>query len=119
MAYQAKLRGGQTLVLENDGEGTAIRLSRGGQSQGSSVTTGEWKAPPTLFQTTDGAVVEIHTGDGSVYFQIGDGRLHSLSDAPDVEDAESLELEAVADGTGEKGMKPMAGIEPMKPMKPM
>ncbi|GGL87282.1 hypothetical protein GCM10010840_26520 [Deinococcus aerolatus] len=119
MAYQAKLKGGQTITLENQGDQTIIRVSSDGQRQSSSVTTGEWTMAPTLFQATSGAVVEIHTGAGSVYFQIGDGQLHSLHEAPDVEDAQHLGLETVAAGTGQSEMKPMAKMEPMKPMKPM
>ncbi len=116
MAYQAKVKGGQTVVLENQGGQTVIRVSSDGQRQSSSVTTGEWKAPPTLFQTGDGAVVEIHTGDGSVYFQIGNGQLYPLDQVPILEEAEYLELEEVADGTGQSEMKPMTPMQPMKPM---
>ncbi|CAM3244741.1 hypothetical protein DESA109040_04790 [Deinococcus saxicola] len=116
MAYQAKVENGQTVVLENQGRQTVIRVSSHGQRQSSSATTGEWKAPPTLFQTGDGAVVEIHTGDGPVYFQIRNGQLHPLDRAPMLEEAQYLELEEVADGTGQSEIKPM---KPMKPLKPM
>ncbi|CAM3819025.1 hypothetical protein, partial [Deinococcus frigens] len=119
MAYQAKLKGGQTVVLENQGDQTVIRVSSGGQRQSSSATTGAWKESPTLFQTDDGAVVEVHTGDGSVYFQLGQGQLHSLDQAPPLEGARHLELEDVADGTGQSEMKPMTPMKPLKPMQPM
>ncbi|QFP75122.1 hypothetical protein [Deinococcus sp. AJ005] len=119
MAYQAKLKGGQTIMLENQGDQTIIRVGSDGQRQSSGVTTGEWTIAPTLFQTESGAVVEIHTGDGSVYFQIEDGQLHSLHEAPDVEDAQHLGLEIVTDDAVQSEMEPMAKMEPMKPMKPM
>ncbi|MFK7600876.1 hypothetical protein ACI3L1_01555 [Deinococcus sp. SM5_A1] len=64
-------------------------------------------------------MVEIHTGDGSVYFQIENGQLHSLNEAPSLEEAEYLELEEVADGTGQSEMKPMTPMQPIKPLKPM
>lgn len=119
MAYQATLKGGQTIVLENQSDQTTIGISGGGQRQSSGVTTGVWTIAPTLFQTESGAVVEIHTGDGSVYFQIKDGQLHSLNEAPSLEEARHIELNEVAEGTDQSEMKPMTPMQPIKPLKPM
>ena len=119
MAYQANLKGEQTITLENQGDQTIICVSSDGQRQGSSVKTGGWTIAPTLFESSSGAVVEIHTGEGSIYFQVEDGQLHSLHEAPDVRDAQHLNLEIVAAGTEQSEMKPMAKMAPLKPMKPM
>ncbi|CAM4354314.1 hypothetical protein, partial [Deinococcus marmoris] len=116
MAYQAKLKTGQTIVLENQGDQTTIGISSGGQRQSSGVTTGVWTISPTLFQTESGAVVEIHTGDGSVYFQIENRQLHSLNETPSLEEARHIELDEVADGTGQSEIKPMTPMQPLKPM---
>ncbi|OLV16175.1 hypothetical protein BOO71_0012646 [Deinococcus marmoris] len=113
------MKGGQTIVLENQGDQTTIGISGDGQRQSSGVTTGVWTIAPTLFQTESGAVVEIHTGDGSVYFQIENGQLHSLNEIPSLEEARYIELDEVADGMGQSEIKPMTPMQPMKPLKPM
>ncbi|GAA3994374.1 hypothetical protein GCM10022631_00520 [Deinococcus rubellus] len=116
MAYQGKLSGSQVIVLENDGDQTTIRLSSEGQRQSSSASTGEWQGTPVLWQLDDSAVVEIKTGDDSVFYRVKGGQLQSLSQKPDLATAEAVDLEEVQDGTGKSEMKP---LEPMKPMKPM
>lgn len=87
MAYQGKLQSGQTIILENQGDQTVIRLSGGGQHQSSSVSTSTWKGQPKVYQTEDGAVVEIKTQDASVFYSIKGGQLQSLNKKPNVDDA--------------------------------
>lgn len=116
MAYQGKLSGGQTIVLENGGDQTTIRLNSAGQHQSSSASTGKWKGQPEVFQTDGSAFIEIKTEDASVFYGVKGGQLQSLSQKPDLANAQAVDLEEVQDGTGQSEMKPM---EPMKPMKPM
>ena len=110
MAYQGKLQDGQTIILENQDDQTIIRVSSSGQSQSSSVSTGRWQSKPTLFQTDDGAVAEIKTGDGSVCYAVKGGQLQSLDKKPELDDTKAVDLKEVDDGTGKSEMKPM---EPM------
>lgn len=116
MAYQGTLSGKQTLILENQGNQTTIRLSGGGQQQSSSLSTGAWSGQPSVYQTDDGAVMEIKMQDASVFYSIKDGQLQSLGSKPDLGNAKAVDLKKVADGSGKSDMEPM---KPMKPMKPM
>ncbi|WP_420596997.1 hypothetical protein [Deinococcus sp.] len=115
MAYQGNLKNGQTIVLENQDDQTIIRVHSSGQSQGSSLTTGQWSAVPLLWQLGERVVIEIRFGEGSSYCTLEGGRLESLNDRPQVEEehATPIDLKEVADGTGKSEMEPM---EPMKPM---
>lgn len=112
MAYQAKLGDGATVTVENQGEQTQIQVWRGGQSQGSGLTTGTWHGPPTLWRTSEGAVLEVE-GQGKTYVEISRQGVRSLEHVPALSGAEKISLSEVEDGGG-SGMKP---LEPMPPLK--
>ncbi|MEF2278901.1 hypothetical protein V3W47_11385 [Deinococcus sp. YIM 134068] len=112
MAYQGTLGDGATVTVENEGGQTQVQVHKGGQNQGSGLTTGAWKAAPTLWQISGRAVLEIE-GDGKTYIEISRQGVRSLEQAPDLSGAAKIELSEVEDGGGIGGMKPM---EPMKPL---
>lgn len=117
MAYQAKLGDGATVTVENEGEQTRIQVHHGGQSQGSGLTTGAWHGPPTLWQTSEGAVLEIE-GQGKTYVEITRHGVRSLEQTPELSGFEKINLGEVEDGGG-SGIRPMTPMEPMRPMKPL
>ena len=118
MAYQGKLKDGQTIILENQDDQTIIRVNSSGQSQSSSLTTGQWSAVPLLWQMGQSVVMEIKFGEGSSYCTLEGGRLESLNERPQVEEekATPIDLKEVDDGTGKSEMEPIKEMEPMKPM---
>ncbi|MEW6499127.1 MAG: zinc ribbon domain-containing protein, partial [Cyanobacteriota bacterium] len=63
MAYQCNLDAGQQIIIDNQGEQTAITLTSSGsgqqQSQRTSFTTGIWTSPPVLFRTSTGLVLQL------------------------------------------------------------
>ncbi|AWN23681.1 hypothetical protein DKM44_10945 [Deinococcus irradiatisoli] len=107
MAYQGTLPSGQTIVIENRGDQTVIRLSREGQRQSSSTSSGLWSRAPRVWQIEDAAVVQIETQSDRKYFSVKGGQFQTLSQAPTLAGAEPVNLEEVQDGRGESEMKPM------------
>ncbi|BCM89690.1 hypothetical protein IAD21_01537 [Abditibacteriota bacterium] len=119
MAFQAKLSSDTILKISNHDNSTHLSLHSDGEDQGSSVSSGEWKNSPTLFETSDGLVLKIE-GDETYYTAIKDGSTHSLSSEPDLKDAKEITLEKISDEDVEAHhMKPMEPMKPMAPMKPM
>jgi hypothetical protein len=118
MAYQGTLGDGATVTVENEGEQTQIQVYHGGQSQGSGLMTGTWQGPPTLWQTSEGAVLEIE-GQGKTYVEISRHGVRSLEQTPELSGAEKISLSEVEDGGGMKPVSPMKPMEPMPPLKPL
>ncbi len=119
MAFQAKLPSGATLKIANSDGSTQLTLESDGKNQGSSVSSGQWKNSPTLFETSAGLVLKIE-GDETHYTAIKDDSIHSLSSEPDLKSAKEISLEKISDEDAQAPhMKPMAPMEPMKPMAPM
>lgn len=119
MAFQAKLPSGSTLKISNGDGNTQLTLQSDGKNQGSSVSSGEWKSSPTLFETSDGLVLKIEGGE-THYTAIKGDSLNSLSSEPDLKSAKEISLEKISDEDAEAPhMKPMEPMKPMAPMKPM
>lgn len=120
MAYQGELGDGATVTVENEGEQTRIQVRQGGQSQSSSLSTGTWQGTPTLWQTSEGAVLEVE-GREKTYVEISRQGVRSLERAPELSGARKIDLSEAEDGDGSrtKPMTPMQPMEPMKPMKPL
>jgi hypothetical protein len=120
MNYQGQLQTGEKILLQNDGEQTHIQLQSGDEgkreSQGSGFETGKWKKTPTLFSSGEGAVLRIEGSDGEAFVEITGHGINRLSEAPNLDGAEEIELSETDEELAEMHMKPMA---PMKPMKPL
>lgn len=121
MAYQAKLSQGAVLKISNhDGQTKLVFQNQGGsETQSSSVSTGEWKSKPTLFETEEGLVLRIEA-DETHYTDIKEGSARSLDKEPGLKGAQTLSLEEISDEDAQAPhMKPMEPMQPMKPMAPM
>ncbi len=125
MAYQFNLGSGQQIVVQQQGEQTAIGLSSHGagqqQQQQSTVTTGQWQEPPMLFQTGGGFVLRLVGSQGTTVVQIEASGLQLLSSAavPNLADAAAVPGQEVADAAGLQVGQARFDMEPMQPMKPM
>ncbi|RYX85033.1 hypothetical protein EON83_07235 [bacterium] len=119
MAFQAKLPSDAVLKISNSGGQTHLTLQSDGKTQSSSVSSGEWKASPSLFDSSDGLILKIE-GDDAHYTAIKDDSIQSLSDVPDLKDAKQLSLKEISDADAEiPHIKPIEPLKPMKPMAPM
>lgn len=125
MAYVCDLGTGQQIYLQNQDDQTSITLTTSGpgqqQSQGSSIHTGRWTLPPTVFRLPTGVVLRIEATRGQFFVQVQAGVMQLMSAAPHLADAEVLSLRQVAGTTAasQSSMAPMPPMEPMKPMEPM
>lgn len=124
MAYVSDLGKGQRIYLENPDRQTVITVSHHSvgqqQSQQSGFTTGEWIAPPTLFRTPTGVIVQIETAEGRSYLQVQANSIRALSKTPSLEDADVVPMESEeGESTLMQPMQPMEAMQPIKPMSPM
>lgn len=130
--YVADLKSGQKIYIENQGEQTFITLSHDTpgqqQRQRSGFTAGQWVAPPVLFRTAAGLVVQIETAQGRSFVQIQGNSMQLLSQVPSLMEAEVIAMqratpeqspEASPSMPDMQPMQPMQPIEPMRPMEPM
>jgi hypothetical protein len=119
MTYTATI-GTQTVYVENRGTQTLITLSSQTpgqqQSQSSSLTTGEWTAVPALFRSTTGAIVRIQTAQGQWFIQLQANGMQSLTQPPDLENAETIPMQPQEASPSSQPMPPMSPMN-MKPMK--
>ncbi|MGF1461043.1 MAG: zinc-ribbon domain-containing protein [Leptolyngbyaceae cyanobacterium] len=115
MAYTCELTPGQRLILANVGEQTTITLASGdgGQQQqaSSQFTTGGWTAPPAIFQTGQGHLIQLTTQRSVQYFQVQGQQLQSLAQPPSLPNLEPVPMNSVADAA--------AAIPPLPPMAPL
>ncbi len=92
MTYAGELDRGQQVYVENRGTQTWVTLVSASagqqQSQRSSVETGPWTAPPTLFQTSTGLVLRLESSQGQRFLQLQAGGVSTLSVAPSLLGAE-------------------------------
>ena len=113
MTYTANLGTGQQIWIENQGTQTIVSLSSANagqqQSQRTGLQTGQWIAPPTLFRTASGFIVQLATAQGARYLQVQGSSLQGLSAVPDLAAASAVSLES--------GTAP--AMQPMQPMQPM
>ena len=119
MAYRATLNGNQQITIINQGNQTQIVLSSSSlgqqQSQSSSLTTGIWNAPPQLFSTSQGFVLQINGDRKQYFFLIQANGIRAIADTFALQDANSIRLEPIA----EPPSQTFKDFEPMQPMQPM
>lgn len=119
MIYTASIGTGQHIWIENQGIQTTVTLSSGTaqqqQSQRTGLQTGQWTAPPTLFCTAGGFILQVETEQGFRYLQVQGGSIQELSVAPDLRGADVIPLET---GTV-ASMQPLTPMQPMQPLTPM
>lgn len=128
MTYKGKLKSGEELLVQNDGEQTHIEVRSGDStshsSQSSGFDAGKWKGTPKLWAMEDGAVLQIETEQNSEFYKIVEHGIQHLEAAPDLQEAKPLELvesdETVSEVSLEQ-MPPMKPLEmkPLEPLKPM
>lgn len=124
-AYACDLDKGQQIYIENQGPQTMIKLTSLGsgqqQSQGNSFETGNWRVPPTVFRTPNGAVLRIEAEQAQHFIQVQGNGMSSLDTAPELSDADALPLREVesSETSGQSSMPDMQPMEPMQPMQPM
>jgi hypothetical protein len=120
MSYRVNLETNQELYLSNQGDFTQISLIRIGlnqqQNQSSSLQTGAWIAPPSLYRFAQGFILRIDTAQKQYFVQIQSNGLQILEGMPSLIDAEPVILEKDRTNVGFVPIEPM---QPMKPMKPM
>lgn len=96
MAYTCELGSGQRIYLENVGEHTAVTLASSGagqqQQSGSQFTTGAWTAPPALFRTPQGVVIQLTTAQGSHHLQLQGNQLGVMSQSPALGNAQQMQM---------------------------
>jgi zinc-ribbon domain len=117
MAYSCELGTGRLLV-ENRGTQTIVTLSSRSagqqQSQQSSVQTGEWQLPPTLFQTATGLILRIEAAQGHTFISLQSNSISLLNGLPSMVGADVLPLQQTSELTPSDSMEPMKPMEPMK-----
>lgn len=125
-AYTCDLDKGQQIYIENQGLQTMIKLVSLGsgqqQSQGNSFETGNWRVAPTVFRTSNGAVLQIEAEQEQHFIQVQGNGMIRLDAAPELNDADALPLRGVesSEETSRQSSRPdMQPMEPMKPMQPM
>ena len=91
MTLKGKLKSGEELLVQNDGEQTRIEVRSGDSashaSQSSSFESGKWKGTPKLWATEDGAVLQIETEQSSEFSQIVEHGIRHLDAVPDLQGA--------------------------------
>ncbi|HEY9747762.1 MAG TPA: zinc ribbon domain-containing protein [Allocoleopsis sp.] len=125
MAYFGNLSSTDRLQVENVGVQTAIALSsvRTGQqqSQQTSLITGSWVVPPTLFQTATGWILRIEANQGQFFVQIAPGSISLLSTPPNLLGATVLPLQPItmSASSPSPSMPPMSSLPPLEPLSPL
>jgi hypothetical protein len=121
MTYLGNLGTNQQLYLENRGSQTMITLvsSSSGQqqSQSSSLETGSWTAPPSLFRSDGNFVLRIDSVQGQHFIQLQASGFNSLQTAPSLINADVLPLQKIAETA--TSSQSSVKFQPMEPMKPM
>lgn len=114
MAYISDLGSGRSLYIDHQGNQSVLTLSSTSmgqqQSQSFNITTGNWTAPPTLFQTSTGLVLRVESAQGQTFIAIQAGQLQVLTTPPSLVDAEVLSLQRT-------GATPMQPMQPMQPIR--
>ncbi len=120
-AYACDLDKGQQIYVEYQEPLTVITLVSGGpsqsQSQRNSFETGNWRVPPTVFQTSSSVVLRIEAEQDQHFIQVQAQGMSRLNTAPSLNDADVIPLRKV--GTEAASSHSLPDMEPMEPMKPM
>jgi hypothetical protein len=125
MAYIGNLSSTDQLRVENVGVQTAIALSsvKTGQqqSQQTSLATGHWVVPPTLFQIATGWILRIEADQGQFFVQIAPGSISLLATPPNLLGATGLPLQPITTSANhsQPSPLPMSPLHPLEPMPPM
>ena len=124
MIYLGNLGSNQQLYLENRGSQTLITLvsSSSGQqqSQRSSLETGSWTAPPSLFCSDGNFLLRIDSVGGQHFIQVQANGFNSLRTGPSLLNADVIPLQKVPETeTSSQSSIQFQPMEPMETMKPM
>lgn len=99
MAYLGELGADEQLYLENQGNSTQVTIRRilAGQQQSHSTTldTGKWTEPPTLFCTATGVILKLETAQGVTFMQLRGNQMQVLQTPPTLYESDSAPLEEV------------------------
>jgi hypothetical protein len=118
MAYLCELGNGQHLYIDNRGEQTIVTLasSQSGQQQQSSsgFQTGAWTAPPQVFQSASGSILQISTAQGTYSIQIQGNSMGAIGIPPSVSGLQPLQMQQ-----GSVPPPTMPAMPPIKPLEPL
>ncbi|WP_017302996.1 zinc ribbon domain-containing protein [Spirulina subsalsa] len=121
MAYLCELGSNQTVYLDNQGAQTIVTTFTGGagqqQQSSSGFTTGHWTAPPDVFQTPQGVVIQLHTERGEQLIQVQGGSMSTMGSFPTSGQAQQMQVSSGVSMPQAPEMKPMQPMQPMQPMK--
>lgn len=121
MTYLGNLSTSQRLYIENRDNQTIVTLvsssNRQQQSQSSSLETGNWTIPPSLFKIDNTFLVRIESVKGQYFIQVQSNGLNILKTTPSLNNVDVLPLEKVSQT--ETSNQSSVQFSPMKPMQPM
>jgi ribosomal protein S27AE len=116
MIYACELGMGQSVYLEERNDSTIVTTVNSGfgqqQQSSTSFVTGEWIAPPEMYQTPHGVILKIITDRGQHYIEIQENDRCLLYKNPANNDYHQIPIERVAS-------IPSFSMPPMQPMQPM
>lgn len=121
--YGTKLSPNRILYVQNNGSQTVVTLQSSDpgqqQSQSQAFGSGNWLAPPTLFQTANGLVLRIEGETGQKFVQLLSGGIQVMDRSPSLSGAQVLALHIVEAPTSQPAIEPMNPMKSMEPMNPM
>lgn len=127
MIYLANLNTNQHLYIENRDNQTIVTLVSGNatqqQSQSSSIETGKWITPPSLFKTENSFLIRIDSVNGQNFIQLQANGFNTLNTIPSLNNVDVLPLQRLSQtqtsSQSSPSFSPMKPLETMKPMQPM
>lgn len=127
MTYLGNLSTSQRLYIENRDNQTIVTLISSSntqqQSQSSSLETGNWTIPPSLFKTENTFLLRIESVKGQYFIQVQSNGLNILKTSPSLNNVDVLPLEMVSQtetsNQSSVQFSPMKPMQPMQPMQPM
>jgi NADH pyrophosphatase NudC (nudix superfamily) len=125
MAYSCNLGTGQQVFVDNRGRQTIVTtmgVGPGQQQQSSTgFSTGRWMAPPMLYRTANGFVLQLESETGHHYVQLQGSSMSAMAGPPSLGNAQGMQMQQ-AMAMPEPSLEPlshMPAMEPMQPMQPM
>jgi hypothetical protein len=128
MAYVCDLGGGRRIYLDNQGGQTIVTIASSGAGQqqqaSSSYQTGQWTAPPQLFQSPDGVTAKLTTAQGEQWLRFQGNNVGVVGESFFPGTAQQMQMQQVAsmpvpEMPPIQPMAPMTPLEPLPPMQPM
>ena len=123
MNYQGTLETGEQITIGSHEAQTRVQVQSGDdsqhESQGTSFATGQWKSKPRVFQTENGAVLEIDGEREPISLELKEGRLRRLDEKPQLKDATAVSLKEVDEFPNSELLQPMEPMKPMEPLEPL